>query len=260
MVSRLRRDASAVGMAAQWGWMAGLLSFGLCSGMSAFISQYWGIQNLKGHSPRHGTWPSDGDFYFDGFFRCGILRAGGVLGFFNSDPAVVDAGCRYLRIVCFSLSGCCLDVSFVERSARHGAGEAAALCFHRHDDCKRLCGLRPDFRRVRSAAARCRGCGARDVYFLMAGSCPDPRLLSIREEPPDGAGQGTLCVLSSRRGRVLCKGPSCYAQRRPLGARHADAQPHLREHRLRVLRGHDDFQDLSPSSRSRSMSASATPA
>ena len=49
MVSRLGDvTLSAVGMAAQWGWMAGLLSFGLCSGMSVFISQYWGIQNLKG--------------------------------------------------------------------------------------------------------------------------------------------------------------------------------------------------------------------
>ena len=39
MVSRLGDvTLSAVGMAAQWGWMAGLLSFGLCSGM-AFSGQ-----------------------------------------------------------------------------------------------------------------------------------------------------------------------------------------------------------------------------
>ena len=49
MVSRLGDvTLSAVGMAAQWGWMAGLLSFGLCSGMSVFISQYWGVKDLKG--------------------------------------------------------------------------------------------------------------------------------------------------------------------------------------------------------------------
>ena len=44
MVSRLGDvTLSAVGMAAQWGWLCNLLNFGLCSGMSVFISQYWGV-------------------------------------------------------------------------------------------------------------------------------------------------------------------------------------------------------------------------
>ena len=47
MVSRLGDvTLSAVGMAAQWGWMAGLLSFGLCSGMSVFISQYLSLIHI----------------------------------------------------------------------------------------------------------------------------------------------------------------------------------------------------------------------
>ena len=49
MVSQLGDvTLSAVGMAAQWGWLCGLLGFGLCSGMSVFISQYWGVKDLKG--------------------------------------------------------------------------------------------------------------------------------------------------------------------------------------------------------------------
>ena len=48
MVSQLGDvTLSAVGMAAQWGWMAGLLAFGLCSGMSVFISQYWGVKTSR---------------------------------------------------------------------------------------------------------------------------------------------------------------------------------------------------------------------
>ena len=49
MVSRLGDlTLSAVGMAGQWGWMAMLLGFGLCSSMSVFVSQYWGVKDLKG--------------------------------------------------------------------------------------------------------------------------------------------------------------------------------------------------------------------
>ena len=69
MVSRLGDvTLSAVGMAAQWGWMAGLLSFGLCSGMSVFISQYWGIQNLKGirRVMVNGRWAVEDGAYVPG--------------------------------------------------------------------------------------------------------------------------------------------------------------------------------------------------
>ena len=49
MVSRLGDvTLSAVGMAAQWGWLSNLLGFGLCSGMSVFVAQYWGVRDFKG--------------------------------------------------------------------------------------------------------------------------------------------------------------------------------------------------------------------
>ena len=103
MVSRLGDvTLSAVGMAAQWGWMAGLLSFGLCSGMSVFISQYWGIQNLKGIRRVMGLGLLTAIFISMAFFGVAYCAPEWVLGLFNSDPAVVDAGCRYLKIVCFS--------------------------------------------------------------------------------------------------------------------------------------------------------------
>ena len=49
MVSQLGDvTLSAVGMAAQWGWLSNLLGFGLCSGMSVFVAQYWGVKDYKG--------------------------------------------------------------------------------------------------------------------------------------------------------------------------------------------------------------------
>ena len=103
MVSRLGDvTLSAVGMAAQWGWMAGLLSFGLCSGMSVFISQYWGIKNLKGIRRVMGLGLMTSLLLSLVFLGVALGAPGWVLGLFNSDPAVVDAGCRYLKIVCFS--------------------------------------------------------------------------------------------------------------------------------------------------------------
>ena len=111
MVSRLGDvTLSAVGMAAQWGWMAGLLSFGLCSGMSVFISQYWGIQNLKGIRRVMGLGLLTALLISAAFLGVAFFAPGWVLGLFNSDPAVLDAGCRYLKIVCFSYPAVALTV------------------------------------------------------------------------------------------------------------------------------------------------------
>ncbi len=103
MVSQLGDvTLSAVGMAAQWGWMAGLLAFGLCSGMSVFISQYWGIKNLRGIRRVMGIGLLTALFISLTFLAVALAAPAWVVGLFNQDPAVLDAGCRYLRIVCFS--------------------------------------------------------------------------------------------------------------------------------------------------------------
>ncbi|MDE5964595.1 MAG: MATE family efflux transporter, partial [Eubacterium sp.] len=38
---------SAVGMIGQWAWLMNMILVGFCSATSVFISQYWGIQDLK---------------------------------------------------------------------------------------------------------------------------------------------------------------------------------------------------------------------
>ena len=103
MVSRLGDlTLSAVGMAGQWGWMCMLLGFGLCSGMSVFVSQYWGVKDLKGIRRTLGITLMLSLLMTGMFMSAALLAPEFVLGLFNEDPAVVETGVRYLSIVCFS--------------------------------------------------------------------------------------------------------------------------------------------------------------
>ena len=103
MVSRLGDvTLSAVGMASQWGWLSSLLCFGLCSGMSVFISQYWGIRDYKGIRRVTGQGLIIALLLTLSFLSVALAAPEWVLGLFNKDPSVVEAGCNYLRIVCFS--------------------------------------------------------------------------------------------------------------------------------------------------------------
>ena len=103
MVSRLGDvTLSAVGMAGQWGWMSMLIGFGLCSGMSVFVSQFWGVRDLKGIRRVMGIAMTTALLLSFTFFLVAFTAPAFVLGLFNEDPAVVAIGCRYLRVVCFS--------------------------------------------------------------------------------------------------------------------------------------------------------------
>jgi len=173
MVSQLGDvTLSAVGMAAQWGWLCGLLGFGLCSGMSVFISQYWGVKDLKGIRRVMGIGLMLAMFVSLGFLAVALAAPTWVLGLFNQDPAVVETGCRYLRIVCFSYPAVAL--TYLLSNVLRGT-----LCLYRHDHRQRLCGLWPDLRRVRPAAARRRGRGHRNVHFVLAGAGADSDLLCV---------------------------------------------------------------------------------
>ena len=111
MVSRLGDvTLSAVGMASQWGWLSSLLCFGLCSGMSVFISQYWGIKNYKGIRRVTGQGLIVALLLTLSFLSVALAAPEWVLGLFNKDPSVVDAGCKYLRIVCFSYPAVALSL------------------------------------------------------------------------------------------------------------------------------------------------------
>ena len=70
--------------------------------MSVFISQYWGVKDLKGIRRVMGIGLMLAMFISLGFLAVALAAPTWVLGLFNQDPAVVETGCRYLRIVCFS--------------------------------------------------------------------------------------------------------------------------------------------------------------
>ena len=160
MVSRLGDvTLSAVGMAAQWGWLCNLLNFGLCSGMSVFISQYWGVKDHKGIRRVMGLGLVFSLFVSLLFLAVALAAPAWVVGLFNQDPGVLDAGCRYLRIVCFSYP-------------------AVALTYLL-SNVLRVCRLRPDLRRVRPAGARRAGRGDRDVHLVVAGAGADPAVFRV---------------------------------------------------------------------------------
>ena len=103
MVSRLGDvTLSAVGMAGQWGWMSNLIGFGFCSGMSVFVSQFWGVKDLKGIRKVMGITLLTSLLISLCFLMVALCGPGIVLRMFNEDPAVLEVGCRYLRVVCFS--------------------------------------------------------------------------------------------------------------------------------------------------------------
>ncbi len=103
MVSRLGDlTLSSVGMAGQWAWFATLLAFGLCSGMSVFVAQFWGIRDFKGIRRVYGMALLTGLLVSLTFFGIAFFAPGWVLGLFNKDPEVIAQGSRYLKIACWS--------------------------------------------------------------------------------------------------------------------------------------------------------------
>lgn len=103
MVSRLGDiSLSAVGMAGQWSWLMTLLCFGLCSGMSVFVSQFWGVRDLKGIRRTLGMGLLFCLLLSSAFLTVAAAAPEFVLRLFNKDPSVIAAGSRYLRIACIS--------------------------------------------------------------------------------------------------------------------------------------------------------------
>jgi len=103
MVSKLGdMTLSAVGMAGQWGWLVALLGFGLCSGMSVFVAQYWGVRDTKGIRRVLGIAIMTCLILTGLFTGVALAAPQFVLRMFNKDTQVVEIGCRYLRIACLS--------------------------------------------------------------------------------------------------------------------------------------------------------------
>lgn len=111
MVSRLGSVAlSSVGMAGQWSWFMSIISFGVCSGMSVFASQYWGIGNHKAMRRVLGISLLCIAVLSAVFFFPAFLAPERVIAIFNSDAEVIACGSRYMKIACFSYPAVVLSV------------------------------------------------------------------------------------------------------------------------------------------------------
>lgn len=103
LVSNLGSVAlSSVGMIGQWAWLMNMILVGFCSATTVFISQYWGIKDIKKIRRISGISIIFALIVSVLFTSVSLLFTRGVVRIFNSDPAVISAGSEYLGCVCFS--------------------------------------------------------------------------------------------------------------------------------------------------------------
>lgn len=103
LVSNLGTVAlSSVGMIGQWAWLMNMILVGFCSGATVFISQFWGIKDLKKIRHISGISISLAVGVAMLFTVVSLAVPSLVVRMFNSDAQVIEAGVEYLKIVSFS--------------------------------------------------------------------------------------------------------------------------------------------------------------
>lgn len=120
---------AAVGIANQWFFIFSVVIFGVCGGAGVFASQYWGAQNFEGMRKVLGLNVGIAVITSFLFSSVTVFFPEVIIKVFRKDPAVVEYGVSYLRIVGFSylfsaltsaydISLCCSEkagLSFVSR-------------------------------------------------------------------------------------------------------------------------------------------------
>lgn len=93
---------SAVGMIGQWGWLLNMMLYGICSGTSVFVAQYWGIKDIDKINKTSGIAVSSALIISGIFTIVSVAAPEFVIGIFNNEPAVISQGRDYLLWVCSS--------------------------------------------------------------------------------------------------------------------------------------------------------------
>ena len=93
---------SSVGMAGQWTWMLNIALFGVISGTSLYISQYWGVRDIDGIHRTYGIALTSALLISAVFLITGLLIPDGIVSVFNRDPDIIEAGTAYLSIAALS--------------------------------------------------------------------------------------------------------------------------------------------------------------
>ena len=100
LVSNLGTVAlSSVGMIGQWSWLMNMILVGFCSRATVFISQYWGIQDLKKIRHIGGISVMFALIVSLIFTAFSLAAPRLVIGMFNSDAQVISTGVVYLKAV-----------------------------------------------------------------------------------------------------------------------------------------------------------------
>lgn len=93
---------SSVGMIGQWAWLMNMILVGFCSGTTLFISQYWGIKDMKKIRHISGISVIFALMIAVLFTAVSLAFPTQVIRIFNSDAGVIETGSAYLRIATFS--------------------------------------------------------------------------------------------------------------------------------------------------------------
>ena len=93
---------SATGMAGQWSWLLNMVIFGIASGASVFIAQYWGNKDIDGIHRSLGIATVSALILSVIFTIVAATAPEGVITIFNKDPEVIESGANYLRYACYS--------------------------------------------------------------------------------------------------------------------------------------------------------------
>lgn len=113
MVGQLGTIAlSSVGMAGQWSWLLNMMLFGICSGASVFVSQYWGNKNTDGIQRTLGITTVSCLALSLIFALIAAIFPEEVIYIFNKDPEVIKCGAEYLRIAAISYPAIALTSVF----------------------------------------------------------------------------------------------------------------------------------------------------
>ena len=122
MIGRLGDVAvAAVGLANKVFFIYTLVVFGLCSGASAFVSQFWGKGDLKGIKRVVFINAVVSFFLSLVFFILGSLFPEGIMKLLTNDPLVIKEGIGYIRIISpsFLFVGFVHVLSYVLKSLEH---------------------------------------------------------------------------------------------------------------------------------------------
>ena len=113
MVGRLgATEIASVGLGNQIFFLLIMVTFGISSGGSIFISQFWGAQNFKGIRKTFGIMLCACCSVALVFMALALSIPQKLIGLYSNDAAVIAEGTKYLRAVAFSypvmtISFCC---------------------------------------------------------------------------------------------------------------------------------------------------------